>query len=218
MSTWRAYSVAVNIDESLDTPEIVEATAAAVDEWNAASELTPRLALGDSGVTLYAGPTAGHLALALRRVRGDEIFSAEIAFDSEQMSNGFYWQNVITHELGHVLGLDDEFTDTEATMFRYVDVGETKKCTVEESDRAELDWLYSQEMPGCSVSHGASGSAWLLVALVFAAMVWRKHEQENCQGHRTGHICRLQRSPRVRSKWAEHRRQVRLPTVARAAS
>jgi hypothetical protein len=30
-------------------------------------------------------------------VRGDEIFSAEIAFDSEKMSNGFDWQNVITH-------------------------------------------------------------------------------------------------------------------------
>jgi len=70
-----------------------------------------------------------------------------------------------------VLGLDDEFENTEATMFRYVDVGETKKCTVEESDRAELDWLYSQEMPGCSVSHGASGSVALALAIT-VALVW----------------------------------------------
>lgn len=174
MSVWKAYSISINVDDSLDFPDIISAVSESIDAWNDASEITPRFVLSESGVTLYAGPTAGHLALALRRVYSGEIVSAEVAFDIQQMRSGFDWQNVITHELGHVLGLDDEFEDKEATMYRYVGKGETKKQTIEETDRAELDYLYSALEPGCSISYNTN-SSWEGMFLVFACFyIWRR--------------------------------------------
>jgi hypothetical protein len=53
-------------------------------------------------------------------------------------------QNVGTHELGHSLCLDDLYdsADTEKTMYGYVDVGETKKRTLDQDDIDGITYLY----------------------------------------------------------------------------
>ncbi len=73
------------------------------------------------------------------------------------MNNKFVWgwayacnpnyydaQNILTHELGHWMGLDDHYTAsyTENTMFGYGEKGEIKKNTLTAGDVAGLSGLY----------------------------------------------------------------------------
>lgn len=53
-------------------------------------------------------------------------------------------RNIATHELGHVVGLDDIYDGTcsEVTMYGYGSVGETKKRTLEMQDKTGLLSLY----------------------------------------------------------------------------
>lgn len=53
-------------------------------------------------------------------------------------------QNIMTHELGHTFGLDDEYAGTYAhnTMYGYGATGETKKDTLTTGDKNGLDSLY----------------------------------------------------------------------------
>jgi hypothetical protein len=53
-------------------------------------------------------------------------------------------QNIVTHELGHAVGLDDMYQSgcSEVTMYGYSTEGETKKCTLEPDDIAGLRTLY----------------------------------------------------------------------------
>ncbi len=52
------------------------------------------------------------------------------------LSNSYDAQNIMIHELGHWMGLDDEYTDNfvDNTMFGYGSRGETKKNTLEAGD------------------------------------------------------------------------------------
>ena len=54
-------------------------------------------------------------------------------------------QNVITHELGHLLGLNDQYSSfyEETTMYGYIDPGETKKSTLEDDDIDGLEAIYN---------------------------------------------------------------------------
>ena len=53
-------------------------------------------------------------------------------------------ENIVTHELGHGLGLDDMYDTacSEVTMYGYSDNGETSKRTLEEPDITGLQELY----------------------------------------------------------------------------
>jgi hypothetical protein len=53
-------------------------------------------------------------------------------------------QNIVTHELGHAVGLDDVYQSScsEVTMYGYSTEGETKKCDLEPADIAGLLTLY----------------------------------------------------------------------------
>ena len=52
--------------------------------------------------------------------------------------------NIITHELGHALGLADLYfaEASEQTMYGYGELGETKKRTLESGDIAGITFLY----------------------------------------------------------------------------
>lgn len=58
--------------------------------------------------------------------------------------NSYDVQNILTHELGHWMGLDDEYDNTYAnnTMFGYGSRGETKKDTLTAGDTTPLSQIY----------------------------------------------------------------------------
>lgn len=52
---------------------------------------------------------------------------------------------VLTHEFGHVLGLDESLDDPEATMWPYIRAGETHQRTLAEDDEDAVIELYTHE-------------------------------------------------------------------------
>lgn len=68
-------------------------------------------------------------------------------------------QNTLTHEIGHVLGLDHT-PDAEATMAEEAPRGEVKKRTLEPDDVAGICFLYAGVEPGPDAGSGgdAGGS------------------------------------------------------------
>jgi hypothetical protein len=93
--------------------------------------------------------------------------------------NCYDLQNVVTHELGHWFGLGENYDNTEATMFAYVDPGEIKKRDLDTQDVTQVQLAYWQadnpsRHTGCSVTpgirsrkNGLSGclavAVWLLI-------------------------------------------------------
>ena len=78
-------------------------------------------------------------------VEWDVVFNSDYAFGNADDSSGVMdYQNIATHEFGHALGLTHP-SDTclEETMYRFADVGEIKKRTLEPGDIAGLNKLYS---------------------------------------------------------------------------
>jgi MYXO-CTERM domain-containing protein len=83
-------------------------------------------------------------------VQTGEVFDADIEMNGEDFRFTTQpekepWkidiQNTITHELGHVVGLD-HVPDVEATMFDHAGPGETKKRTLEPDDIDGICALY----------------------------------------------------------------------------
>ncbi len=68
-------------------------------------------------------------------------------------------QNAMTHEVGHLCGLDDLYAkeDSEETMYGYMDYGETKKRTLEPDDKAGLEAIYAIN-PSEDTGGGGGGS------------------------------------------------------------
>lgn len=58
--------------------------------------------------------------------------------------NAYEAQEILTHEIGHWYGLDDEYTAeyVNNTMYGYASKGESKKCTLTEGDAQALQSLY----------------------------------------------------------------------------
>lgn len=96
---------------------------------------------------------------------------------------------VLTHEMGHVLGLDESPDDRDATMWPYIRGGDVHQRTISEDDEAGIvaaykDVLYETSLPvGCTqasvlgVLPDASHlrfAAWLLFMLVVAHRLTRR--------------------------------------------
>ncbi len=88
---------------------------------------------------------------------------------------------VLTHELGHVLGLDESYDHPEATMFPQIHAGEVRPRVLSTDDENGVMDVYHDAAvaeaaaaapAGCSVSqpHGTHGLAGLL-SLVLGALV-----------------------------------------------
>jgi hypothetical protein len=101
------------------------------------------------------------------------------------------FQNVLTHELGHYLGISHEtLDDAEATMFHTSSRGETHKRDLASSDRTLISQLYlgadepeaSQDVPGlCGATlakrtHQSPGQSLgpLLVSVLLAARLRKR--------------------------------------------
>jgi hypothetical protein len=86
-------------------------------------------------------------------------------------------QNVLTHELGHLLGLGEEMDDVDATMYAFSQPGETGKRDLEIVDKDSIAALYSEEFDseaegGCggAAIAGYEGDAWMWAAFGFGAL------------------------------------------------
>jgi hypothetical protein len=101
-------------------------------------------------------------------------------FDHDARDEGmstYDLQNVLTHELGHLLGLGEDMTDVDATMYAFSQPGETGKRDLEVVDKDSIASLYSEEFDpdlqgGCggAAIAGYEGDAWMWAALGFGAL------------------------------------------------
>jgi hypothetical protein len=101
-------------------------------------------------------------------------------FDHDARDEGmstYDLQNVLTHELGHLLGLGEDMTDVDATMYAFSQPGETGKRDLEIVDKDSIAALYSEEFDaeaqgGCggAAIAGYEGDAWMWAALGFGAL------------------------------------------------
>jgi hypothetical protein len=94
---------------------------------------------------------------------------------------------VLTHEMGHVLGLDESPDDEHATMWPYIRAGEVHQRTLADDDEHGVMEAYSGALPseamGCgqasvvgTLRSSASSVAylWLVVALVYGGFRRRR--------------------------------------------
>ena len=101
-------------------------------------------------------------------------------FDHDARDEGmstYDLQNVLTHELGHLLGLGEENNDVDATMYAFSQPGETGKRDLEVIDKDSIASLYDQEFDsemqgGCggAAIAGYQGEAWVWAALGLGAL------------------------------------------------
>jgi matrixin len=101
-------------------------------------------------------------------------------FDHDARDEGmstYDLQNVLTHELGHLLGLGEDMTDVDATMYAFSQPGETGKRDLEVVDKDSIAALYDEEFEpelqgGCggAAIAGYDGEAWVWAALGFGAL------------------------------------------------
>ncbi len=145
-----------------------------------APEGEPR-AKGALAITMVSAETdAAHLVDADIVINGLHRFgnSGELkGIRGAKSSAGYYdLQNVLTHELGHWFGLDEDYDDASATMYAYVDPGETTKRDLAPRDIQRTNELYSQREPAtqpaltCSMSPAVAplGQAQTIVSVTAA--------------------------------------------------
>lgn len=160
--------------------------------------------LGDHRI-VYAprGDARAKGALAVTLVTADE--GANAIVDADILVNGAHrftdvsvvratasdqlydLQNVLTHEFGHWFGLDEEYENTESTMYAFVYPGESKKRDLTDEDvnaillaQAQADEANANAV-GCSMVQNerqASGG-WLgyVLALSLFRMAFRRKNQ-----------------------------------------
>ena len=107
--------------------------------------------------TLFYDPATGEA-----RSYALEVNDWQYTFDTiaAPVRSGVDLENTLTHELGHVMGLDHSL-DTQSTMYFSAPPGETKKRTLEDDDRDGLCSLYSEIYaevnPDADVGGGGKG-------------------------------------------------------------
>ena len=145
-------------------PESKTAISNACQQWNGAGQGTLVLkSSSDSSTTTYSlengkneitrGSRGSNTYLMqtrsyyyssnLRCYEADVDINMSYAWKNDGSSDAFDVGNAITHELGHLLGLDDS-AYTDATMYGSAPLGETKKRTIEQDDKNGIATLYAQ--------------------------------------------------------------------------
>lgn len=85
---------------------------------------------------------------AYTKSNGYYVEEADIAinvsrpFATNGSSTAYDVGGIITHELGHLLGMGHELVDTDDTMYYSSSLGETKKRTLETGDESALTQIY----------------------------------------------------------------------------
>jgi hypothetical protein len=122
-------------------------------------------------VELAAGVQASSDALPVSTEGGDGA--------PNDAANAFDLQHVVTHEVGHALGLGDQRNDQTAMMYAYTMPGDATLRAPSSDDLDGLASLYgSANRAGCGSANLAgarthTNDIWALVALAFGSGAWR---------------------------------------------
>jgi hypothetical protein len=159
---WAVEQVAVALDaerpsKTLDAQQVERALDAALTSWSALPEARVVFEHALSGKTLVRfhhekWPYAKeHLAVTIlvAREKSGEIVSGTIEINEQHNrfgAGGYDLQAVLTHELGHLLGLGHS-DDAHATMFASTAPGELTQRDPNDDDRAGVAWLYPPVSP-----------------------------------------------------------------------
>ena len=130
----------------------------------------------------------------------DEILDADILingkfeFETEETSQQgikrYDLQNVLTHEIGHFLGLPENMDDLDSTMYAYSATGETIKRNLAASDEAAISALYADnisvrhESLSCGmglVRRASSQPDWLYFAIGLMTIIGLAHRRAEKQ-------------------------------------
>lgn len=175
-----AFSLHVGPAVRMSGETFVDALAASAAAWNqlgAGPEIGLQSGLADNypafdgvnGVFFVARdwPAAPEeLALTYAHVdsRTREILEVDIAvnashhfFTADGDDDAYDLQNVLTHELGHALGLAHNEDDADATMYPLIRVGEQHKRDPARSDEQALLALY-EDLPAVGPTYGCSST------------------------------------------------------------
>jgi hypothetical protein len=90
-------------------------------------------------------------------------------------------RNTLTHEVGHLLGLDHELDDAAATMYVNAGQGETSKRDLEADDVAGLCCVYAPSMPDVVPDRTCEGAA-QFGSTVQSAVIGDAPESMACSG------------------------------------
>lgn len=99
-------------------------------------------------------------------------------------------QNVLTHEVGHFLGLGEDFDEHQATMFASSKTCETHKRSLESTDTEAATRLYlgaedEEVAAGCAFKAAPGGGdswGWLLLGVPLTAMARRLRRRPSVSG------------------------------------
>jgi hypothetical protein len=96
--------------------------------------------------------------------------------EHDDVGHAYDVQNVLTHEVGHFLGLGEEEVDVDATMFVTSAKGEIKKRDLSDDDLAGLETLYldvEEASMACSTGPLGRSTRWAwLAGLVALTGLW----------------------------------------------
>ena len=208
---WMQDSVPFRVNvgnlEGLSADEVLAAVDAASSAWSGADDVHLGLERGDAtdqfgGLdeqnTLYLNDdwTSSPDLLALTSSWSNE--EGELAeFDLAVNTKHHAWstmgaegsvdlQNTLTHEMGHVMGIDHDDTHVEATMYPNSTLGETQKRDLYDSDLDVARWLYPERPASESVgSHSLFAcssvppeGAWLSLPALF--FLTRRRKESAC--------------------------------------
>lgn len=175
---WRTTSVDVIVDSKIESIDgnALGAVVSAFDTWNNVrcknvphinveiSDLTPSYVRNyKNEVRLIAQDIVdfSEIGYAETYIQDDKnIVEVDIVIDnkrnkigvvSSESYNVFDIQNLMTHEIGHLLGLNDDYSNKESVMYAFSDVREINKRTLLQEDIDNLCRLYSDDpSSGCS--------------------------------------------------------------------
>jgi hypothetical protein len=137
-------------------------------------------------VTVLTYSTTGQILGMDILVNGSKRFELVSEEKSAVGADAHDFAAVMTHELGHVLGLDEGHDDEQATMWPYIRKGEVHQRTLSEDDERGITAAYEAAAveakaaaAACSAtgsigSHGGHGAFGLALLLGAAMLVSRK--------------------------------------------
>jgi hypothetical protein len=154
---WAAEQVPVALDathgsRTLDAAQVEQALDAALASWSALPEARVLFEHALQAKTLvrfhhehwpYAKDQLA-VTILIAREKSGEIVSGTIEINEQHNrfgAGGHDLQGVLTHELGHLLGLGHS-DDAHATMFATTAPGELTQRDPNDDDRAGVAWLY----------------------------------------------------------------------------